>query len=853
MASGEDQPPSEEPSSAGKPAAAGKPAPARAPSPGRAKSPTGKGKGKGGAGDGAGSAAAAPPEVPGPPPPPPPSASQRAEVNVRALLLMSELEQLRWMPSRGLAHALEAARFLGEHADHVNTPQQTDNDELERYTLAPALWFLARGAAVRCAAALGHAAHVHELVAAATSAHAPSEPGSAKVPSGLPELLHCTGMAHVAALTLAAEGRTSDALAALAAVAARYRSLCVYDGRLAAVLLDAAALRDRLGLREDAAELTAQGLAVAEGYCLELGLGEALEAPELTNVYLDGTALYAHALGAAAVHASRRQQHAEAERCAARAVLLLRSHTRALPATHAAALLLLGRTCRMVALCGDGVPVDGQPTLASGAPPASTATLTSAGAGAPGDPAATAVAAGTARAAAGGFNASAGALARTATAGRGGGSAGSSGGGVAATAAKLSAARSALCASITLAAVDGGHLRSLMRGALLELGSIFIAGLDARSAAACLRAGHAAAAKADLVALSSHTLAPVAAAQLPDWALAHVRGQEALFGKKSSNGAISGAAGAAGSARPVATSSSGARPPGTPPGGKPGAGGGSGDGLSDADAARMVFCLLGGLLKGLEALPVGGGARARGEAQVAALHAALRAACAKYGTDACFAEPPLPPSPPDAVPPPPEGSVIVQWHCQDGCWQEARSWRAEGSSGAPDGPLSDSALLALQPVPAYASLLFVVAAPSHDGSPGPHCGEVTFAVKDVRELQRRAKALRARVEAPKAATDILGYAAPSQVELGELLRAAERLLSAVPRNSEDGSSSAGFSAADSGLGGFGSSELMEGEVRPELDVAFLCKLEALLALEAGLDVNDKTLGSWLVQTLPVMM
>ncbi|KAG2453644.1 hypothetical protein HYH02_001857 [Chlamydomonas schloesseri] len=837
MASGDEQPPSEESSSAGKPAGAGKPAPARAPSPGRAKSPTSKGKGK--AGDDAGGAAAAPREVPGPPPPPPPSASQRAEVNVRALLLLCELEQLRWMPGRGLAHALEAARFLGEHADRVNTPQQGDNDELERHSLAPSLWFLARAAAVRCAAVLGHAAHVHDLVAAATGAHAPADPGSSsKVPSGLPELLHCTGMAHVAALTLAAEGRTAEALAALAAVAARYRSLSVYDGRLAAALLDAAALRDRLGLRADAAELAAQGLAVAEGHCMELGLGEALEAPELTNIYLDGTSLYAHALGAAAVHASRRQQHAEAERCASRAVLLLRSHTRALPATHAAALLLLGRTCRMVALCGDGVPVDGQPTLAAGAPPASTATLTSAGTGAPGNPAATAVATGTARAATAGLGATAGALVRTAAANHGGGSPSSSAGGVAATAAKLSAARAALCASITLAAVDGGHLRSLMRGALLELGSIFIAGLDARSAATCLRAAHAAAAKADLVALSSHTLAPVAAAQLPEWALVHVRGQEALFGKKSGGAA----------AVPAAVSTSGARPPATPQGGKPAAGS-----EADADAARMVFCLLGGLLKGLDSLPVGGGARARGEAQVAALHAALRAACAKYGTDACFAEPPLPASPPDAAPAPPEGSVLAQWHCQDGCWQEARSWRADGSSGAPDGPLADAALLGLQPVPAYASLLFVVAAPSHDGSAGPHCGEVTFAVKDVRELQRRVKGLRARMEAPKAATDILGHAAPSQVELGELLRAAERLLSAVPRSSEDGSSSAGFSAADSGLNGFGGSELMEGEVRPQLDQGFLCKLEALLALEAGLDVSDKTLGSWLVQTLPVVL
>ncbi|KAG2499074.1 hypothetical protein HYH03_003257 [Edaphochlamys debaryana] len=788
MAKGEDTPPVAETSVAST-ASAAKPA-GRATSPprsGRSKSP-----GKGGA------TAPPPPPAAADPPAPPVSPGQRAEVMVRSLLLLCELEQLRWQPSKALAHALEAAKFIGAEADRVNNPMQGDNDELERHTLSPTLWFLARGAAVRCAAALGHGAHVHALYDNALTKEA----------KAVHEQLHVAGMAHISALVLEGEGRTAEAMAALAALAAKYRSLSVSDTRLAAVLLDAAALRDRLGLRADASALASQALDVANAYAMELGLGEALDAPELTNVYADGTAIYAHALGVMAVHASRRQQHAEAERRAQRALLLLRNNTRALPAQHAATALLVGRMARLVALCGEGVPSDEQAAAAA-------ATAATAAAEAESRP-------GTARTAASAMTAYTAVTQATAL---------TSASGVAATAAKLSAAKAALSAAITLACLDGGHLRGVMRSALLELGSIFIAGMDARSAAACLRAAHAASVKQDLLLLSNHTLQPVTANHLPDWAVTHVKGQEALFAQSTG------------------------RNPNAP--------------VADADVARGVVCLLAGLKRSLEGLPVGGGFRERAEAKLAALHAALRGACAKYGTDACFAEPPLPASPNDN-PAPADGTVLVQWHCQDGCWQEGRSWRADGSLATPGLPpvagttaaaalaaaadaaaaaVTDAQLLALQPVESYASLLYVISAPSPDGDSGPHCGEVTFAVKDIRELHRRLKQLRSRLEKPKAPTDLLGYPAPTPAELSDLLRATERLLSAVPRSSEDGSSAA-FSGVESGMSG---SEAMVGEVRPTLDAAFLCRLEALLSLEGGLDVADVTLGSWLVQTLPVLL
>ncbi len=470
---------------------------------------------------------------------------------------------------------------------------------------------------------------------------------------------------------------------------------------------------------------------------------------------------------------THRRCHASAEQHARHALLLLRSHTRALPSQHAAACLTVGRMARIVAMCGEGSrpPPDlpGSPALAASSPSTSTSS-----------------------------NA------------------------VALMAAKLSAARSALSASITLACLDGGHIRTLMRSSLLELASIFIAGMDPRNASVCLRAAHAASTKHDMLLLATHTLTPVAAPQLPDWAVAYVKGQEARFAQST--------------------------------GGKPDAP------ISDVDVARMVVCHFAALVRSMDALPAGCGFRARAEAQITALHAALRLACAKYGIDACFSDPPLPPPPEQlqavAIPP---GTVLAQWHVQDGCWQEARSWMADGSlpGAAESGPdaaqgaasITEQHVLALHPTPTYASLLYVIAAPSGDGGSGPHAGEVTFSVTDVRVLQRKVRQARARLEKPKAPTDLLGYPAPDADGLAEVLRAAERLLSAVPRSSEDGSS-----VAFSGVGSVLDSEVtMEGEVRPELDVGFLCKLEALLELECGVELVDVTLGSWLVQTLPVML
>jgi hypothetical protein len=106
----------------------------------------------------------------------------------------------------------------------------------------------------------------------------------------------------------------------------------------------------------------------------------------------------------------------------------------------------------------------------------------------------------------------------------------------------------------------------------------------------------------------------------------------------------------------------------------------------------------------------------RQQAQAAELHRVLKAACPKYATECCLPAVPVirpgvqpsataeevsagaapTPAPtkggagkggsgtaaPSVVPHPlAPGLVVVQWHEQDGCWQDNESWVADGELG----------------------------------------------------------------------------------------------------------------------------------------------------------------------------
>ena len=214
------------------------------------------------------------------------------------------------------------------------------------------------------------------------------------------------------------------------------------------------------------------------------------EHPELINQYTSGTTLYALALEMTSRCSARQYRLPEAQSDLELALKLLQYHTRALPAQHARVRLALARILRARAL---------EESLAS----PSLLQVHSDGRAPTGDR-----------------------------------------DGATMAMVALKRARELLLQCLTLSALDGAHQQAVMREALLELAATFIPasaslhqldeqGGKAAAAAAvtsALKLAHSAATKAMLLQRSSHLLAPVAVAQLPEWSVIFAKGQEQSFG-----------------------------------------------------------------------------------------------------------------------------------------------------------------------------------------------------------------------------------------------------------------------------------------------------------------------------------
>lgn len=196
--------------------------------------------------------------------------------------------------------------------------------------------------------------------------------------------------------------------------------------------------------------------------------------------------------------------------------------------------------------------------------------------------------------------------------------------------ARLSEAQECLCKAVGILALDGGCQNALIRECLLEMAACLLtAGAPVRAAAA-LGLAHAAGSKHSHLQLSSAQHAPAAAAGLPRWLVDQMRGQEAAAAGQD----------ALSSLQPAAASSQ--------PGAK-----GAADALATAAApgaivaAEPLICRLAlshcAWLQSARAGLAGRRDAARCEAQLLALHAPLRAACPKLGTEYCWAKVPLPP------------------------------------------------------------------------------------------------------------------------------------------------------------------------------------------------------------------
>ncbi|GFH16837.1 uncharacterized protein HaLaN_13341 [Haematococcus lacustris] len=352
---------------------------------------------------------------------------------------------------------------------------------------------------------------------------------------------------------------------------------------------------------------------------------------------------------------------------------------------------------------------------------------------------------------------------------------------------------------------------------------------------------HVLAAKTDVLHRSGHTLVPVTAAKLPDWAKEYVQGQEQAFALQHGIMKEACAVPAAGQGPPVP--------------------------LKDAEVGRMVVCHFLALLRSAPTLPLR--LRTHAQAHIIALHDALRTACPKYASDVCFPDV-LQPTADKALPLAP-GTVRVQWYPQDGCWQAPQSWQPNGRF---THAVATEAELAGVPAPVlYASMLYVVINANGESQ----AGELVFEVRAVQSLLHRVKQLRHRLEFPKAPTDLLGHDLPSSSELQSLRHAAEHFLG-KRRGSEDGMSQP--SAVELVTGTHPRPDSVPrapspsrqppdaSPVRPSktdasatpaivpptepssTDLTFLKRLEAMLSLDSGIDSTDLGFALFLEQTLP---
>ena len=140
---------------------------------------------------------------------------------------------------------------------------------------------MARIQSVRCTAMLGHGTHCSSLIARALE-----EAKSVNDP------LRAAQVLHIQAGLLSSSGQVAAALNTLSDVISRYQGLCIRDTRLAAVLIDAACLRDSLGLRADCERLSSLARSCLEAWTSDLGLVQAQAHPELVNLYSSGTDLF---------------------------------------------------------------------------------------------------------------------------------------------------------------------------------------------------------------------------------------------------------------------------------------------------------------------------------------------------------------------------------------------------------------------------------------------------------------------------------------------------------------------------------------------------------------------------------
>lgn len=194
--------------------------------------------------------------------PPGADAVAHAHAAVHGLLLLSEVEAARWLPSRALEAALAAAAALRVHGARAAAALAAGGDA-GRHALGPHDWLRARVQVVACLqAARHHEAVLTEAAAALAECAALREPL-------LPVALLWLRAGAVAAL-----GDAPAALAGARDAAAAAARLGVADERAWRAHLDAAALAARCGRAAEAGEEARCAMELLRARAHESGLAE---------------------------------------------------------------------------------------------------------------------------------------------------------------------------------------------------------------------------------------------------------------------------------------------------------------------------------------------------------------------------------------------------------------------------------------------------------------------------------------------------------------------------------------------------------------------------------------------------
>ncbi|KAL0048239.1 hypothetical protein WJX82_010821 [Trebouxia sp. C0006] len=259
-----------------------------------------------------------------------------------------------------------------------------------------------------------------------------------------------------------------------------------------------------------------------------------------------------------------------------------------------------------------------------------------------------------------------------------------------------STAKASLQKVITWCTTDAaGPSLGLLRGALLDLASLLLAEGALPGALACLQGAAASGTCRDALLSAPQVLGPITATAVPAWAIQLLQGQEVAFAREK------------GLAEPPAS-------------------------LDPSLLARLLLCHYAGLVTSLDK-PLGEpGLAQSAAAQALQLHTLLKESCPQYKAKCCLPEGPLIPDSPAA---PAADIVAMQWHLQEGSWQDPSSWHCGGSMSKLQPSLAD--LLSLQRPARAATLLFVINAPT-----GMLTGEAVF---DAAQLSRLDMSIKAKL------------------------------------------------------------------------------------------------------------